>query len=163
MRHRSAGTCHGGISSLIGRGTSAHHRPRGGGRSAGAHRSVRLGSARPHGAAHVWICSWSSRASVTRIISRERCTAACTAWARPWMWCWSRRSRWTDTETRPFWSLHPPCVKVARSIMPDRHPPDDPREWLNRARSALRLPRDEAPGVYLEEICYQAHQAASEL
>lgn len=44
--------------------------------------------------------------------------------------------------------------------MPERYPPDDPREWLNRARSALQLARDDDPGVYLEDLCYQAQQAA---
>lgn len=41
-----------------------------------------------------------------------------------------------------------------------RYPPDDPREWMNRARSALQLARAEGPAVYLEDLCYQAQQAA---
>lgn len=41
-----------------------------------------------------------------------------------------------------------------------RHPPDDPREWLNRARSNLRLAAQLEPGIYLEELCFNAHQAA---
>lgn len=41
-----------------------------------------------------------------------------------------------------------------------RHPPDDPREWLNRARSNLRLAAQHEPGIYLEELCFNAHQAA---
>lgn len=44
--------------------------------------------------------------------------------------------------------------------MPDRYPPDDPREWLNRARSNLSLARAEAAGVYLEDLCFEAQQAA---
>jgi HEPN domain-containing protein len=43
-----------------------------------------------------------------------------------------------------------------------RFPPDDPREWLNRARSNLARAR-EAPkiaGVYLEDVCFDAQQAA---
>lgn len=42
----------------------------------------------------------------------------------------------------------------------DRLPQDGPREWLNRARSNLIQARDEKPGVYLEDLCYQAQQAA---
>jgi HEPN domain-containing protein len=44
---------------------------------------------------------------------------------------------------------------------PDRRP-DDPHEWLDRARSNLlqaRLGRREA-GIYLEDLCFQAQQAA---
>jgi HEPN domain-containing protein len=43
-----------------------------------------------------------------------------------------------------------------------RFPPDDPREWLNRARSNLARARG-APkiaGVYLEDVCFDAQQAA---
>jgi len=43
---------------------------------------------------------------------------------------------------------------------PERFPPDDPREWLNRARSNLVQARAERPGVYLEDLCFQAQQAA---
>ncbi len=42
----------------------------------------------------------------------------------------------------------------------ERYPPDDPREWLNRAYSNLRLARTVTEGVYLEELCYMAQQAA---
>jgi HEPN domain-containing protein len=40
--------------------------------------------------------------------------------------------------------------------------PDDPREWLNRARSNLAKARSgsEVPGVYLEDLCFDAQQAA---
>lgn len=41
-----------------------------------------------------------------------------------------------------------------------RLPPDDPREWLNRARSNLELARSMVPGVYLEDLCFDAQQAA---
>lgn len=41
-----------------------------------------------------------------------------------------------------------------------RYPPDDPREWLNRARSSLVRARVTAPEVYLEDLCYDAQQAA---
>jgi len=41
-----------------------------------------------------------------------------------------------------------------------RLPPDDPREWLNRARSNLLSARQTIPGVYLEDLCFAAQQAA---
>jgi HEPN domain-containing protein len=41
-----------------------------------------------------------------------------------------------------------------------RYQPDDPREWLNRARSNLRLAALNVPDVYREELCYNAQQAA---
>ena len=42
----------------------------------------------------------------------------------------------------------------------DRLPGDDPREWLNRARSNLTQSRQEHPSIYLEDLCFQAQQAA---
>lgn len=41
-----------------------------------------------------------------------------------------------------------------------RWPPDDPREWLNRARSNLARAKAELPAVYLEDLCFDAQQAA---
>ena len=43
---------------------------------------------------------------------------------------------------------------------PERLPPDDPREWLNRARSNLLRAKAILPGVYLEDLCFDAQQAA---
>lgn len=43
---------------------------------------------------------------------------------------------------------------------PERFSPDDPREWLNRARSNLALARSRVPGAYLEDLCFEAQQAA---
>ncbi len=43
---------------------------------------------------------------------------------------------------------------------PERFPPDDPREWMNRARSNLALARSRIHHVYLEELCFEAQQAA---
>ena len=43
---------------------------------------------------------------------------------------------------------------------PERFPPDDPREWLNRARSNLALAKNRIPGAYLEDLCFEAQQAA---
>ncbi len=42
---------------------------------------------------------------------------------------------------------------------PRRFAQDDPREWLNRARSNLLQAKDEKPSVYLEDLCFQAQQA----
>ena len=43
---------------------------------------------------------------------------------------------------------------------PERFPPDNPREWLNRARSNLARAEVLAPGSYLEDLCFDAQQAA---
>jgi len=45
---------------------------------------------------------------------------------------------------------------------PERRPPDDPIEWLNRAKSNLaRSTADiNLPGIYLEDLCFDAQQAA---
>ena len=43
---------------------------------------------------------------------------------------------------------------------PERFPADDPREWLNRARSNLAKAVNRIPGVYLEDLCFDAQQAA---
>ena len=45
-------------------------------------------------------------------------------------------------------------------MLPERRPPDDPREWLNRARSNLLRAQAPFPGVYLEDLCFDAQQAA---
>ncbi len=37
-----------------------------------------------------------------------------------------------------------------------RYPPDDPREWLSRARSNLSKAKNCVPGVYLEDLCFDA-------
>ena len=42
----------------------------------------------------------------------------------------------------------------------ERFPHDDPREWLNRARSNLARARQRIPGTYLEDACFDAQQAA---
>ena len=43
---------------------------------------------------------------------------------------------------------------------PERFSPADPREWLNRARSNLALARLHPPEAYLEDLCFEAQQAA---
>ncbi len=47
-----------------------------------------------------------------------------------------------------------------RLVQGKRFPPDDPREWLNRARSNLVQARARVEGVYLEDMCFAAQQAA---
>lgn len=44
--------------------------------------------------------------------------------------------------------------------MPKRYPPDDPREWLNRAYSNLTMAKRDVEGVYLEDLCFLTQQAA---
>ena len=43
---------------------------------------------------------------------------------------------------------------------PERYPSDDPREWLNRAGSNLALAKNRGEGAYLEDLCFEAQQAA---
>ena len=38
--------------------------------------------------------------------------------------------------------------------------PDDPRAWLDRAKSNLVRAEHRVPNVYLEDLCFDAHQAA---
>ena len=42
----------------------------------------------------------------------------------------------------------------------ERFPPDDPREWLNRAKSNLALAKNRVSDAYLEDLCFEAQQAA---
>jgi len=41
-----------------------------------------------------------------------------------------------------------------------RYPANDPREWLSRARSNLAVARHPIVGVDLEDLCFEAQQAA---
>jgi HEPN domain-containing protein len=43
-----------------------------------------------------------------------------------------------------------------------RRSPDDPREWLRRANSSFLKAKQgsDIPGIYLEDLCYDAQQAA---
>ena len=43
--------------------------------------------------------------------------------------------------------------------MPERYPPEDPREWLNRAQSNLMLAQAQGENVYLEDLCFNTQQA----
>ncbi len=53
------------------------------------------------------------------------------------------------------------CGKERWSIKPPRRfPPDDPKEWINRARSSLIRASSRLPGVYLEDLCFDSQQAA---
>ena len=42
----------------------------------------------------------------------------------------------------------------------ERYPHNDPREWLNRARSDLAIARADIPEAYPEDLCFHAQQAA---
>jgi HEPN domain-containing protein len=44
--------------------------------------------------------------------------------------------------------------------MPRRLEPTDPREWINRAKSSLFHAESRVDGVYLEDLCFDAQQAA---
>ncbi len=44
--------------------------------------------------------------------------------------------------------------------MPKRLDPTDPREWINRAKSSLFHAESRVDGVYLEDLCFDAQQAA---
>ena len=44
--------------------------------------------------------------------------------------------------------------------LPERFAPDDPREWLNRARSNMTRAKNRVPDAYLEDLCFDAQQAA---
>jgi HEPN domain-containing protein len=41
-----------------------------------------------------------------------------------------------------------------------RLPPDDPREWISRAKSNLAMSRHADPDIDLEDLCFEAQQAA---
>jgi HEPN domain-containing protein len=41
-----------------------------------------------------------------------------------------------------------------------RYPPTDPREWLNRAMGNLAAAGNVTPDIYLEDLCFNAQQAA---
>lgn len=43
---------------------------------------------------------------------------------------------------------------------PDPPRADDPQEWLNRARSNLLHAKSRSSGVYFEDLCFDAQQAA---
>jgi len=73
----------------------------------------------------------------------------------------SSRPHRTSKDTEPV----PPSfssrlfAKGRSSMAFDRLPPDDPREWLNRARSDLALATAEQVVVYFEDLCFHAQQA----
>jgi HEPN domain/Nucleotidyltransferase domain len=52
-------------------------------------------------------------------------------------------------------------IKRERSCLArKRYPPTDPRERLNRARSNLALAKSDTVGALLEDLCFEAQQAA---
>ena len=44
--------------------------------------------------------------------------------------------------------------------LPERFPPDDPREWRGLARSNLALATNLVPAVCLEDLCFEARQVS---
>lgn len=60
--------------------------------------------------------------------------------------------RWSSSRhyKREKWCMNPP----------ERFPPDDPREWLNRAKSSFAMAKNRVPDAYLEDLCFGAQQAA---
>jgi len=42
----------------------------------------------------------------------------------------------------------------------ERFPPDDPRQWLARAKSDLAIAAADIEDAYLEDLCFHAQQAA---
>ena len=44
---------------------------------------------------------------------------------------------------------------------PERFPPDDPREWMNRARSNLALAKNQVAEAYLEGVIIRYDEANS--
>ena len=49
---------------------------------------------------------------------------------------------------------------LPENFPPGRYPPDDPREWLGRANGNLTRATTHIPNTYLEDMCYDAQQAA---
>ena len=45
-------------------------------------------------------------------------------------------------------------------MKPKRLPPDDPREWIRRAKSNLLIANNVIPNVDLADLCFDAQQAA---
>ena len=42
---------------------------------------------------------------------------------------------------------------------PPKHVPADPAEWIKRAQGSLIQAKTRSEGVYLEDLCFNAHQA----
>ena len=49
---------------------------------------------------------------------------------------------------------------AGRSTIPEPPLLEDAREWISRARSDLALARARRKGIYLEDLCFHAQQAA---
>ena len=43
----------------------------------------------------------------------------------------------------------------------ERYSPDDPREWLNRARSSLAIAKSRVTGAYLEDLANSSRRRPS--
>ncbi len=44
-------------------------------------------------------------------------------------------------------------------MKPPKRSPDDPAEWLKRAKSSLIQAKTKVDGIYFEDLCFNAHQA----
>ena len=64
------------------------------------------------------------------------------------------------TAIRPIWSITPPCARGRSFMGRKRYAPTDPCEWINRAKSNLAGAGQADPDVYLEDLCFDAQQAA---
>ena len=64
-----------------------------------------------------------------------------------------------DTD-RPLDADRPLKEDASFMTQPGRFPPDDPREWLRRARSDLAVARVNVPDADPESLCFLAQQAA---
>lgn len=51
-------------------------------------------------------------------------------------------------------------MKERLSMNEIRFPPNDAREWLNRAKSNLAQEKTKTEGIYLEDLCFNAQQCA---
>ena len=67
-----------------------------------------------------------------------------------------------DTQARMRRAQRQQAVREDRTTYDphERYEPDDPREWVGRARSNLTQARNRTPDVYLEDLCFNAQQAA---
>ena len=67
-----------------------------------------------------------------------------------------------DTQARMRRAQRQPAVREDRTTYDphERYEPDDPREWVRRARSNMAQARNRIPDVDLEDLCFNAQQAA---
>ena len=65
-----------------------------------------------------------------------------------------------DHQDSPF-SVRYPALREGRIVYErKKHSPDNPAEWIARAKSSFALATAGTPGVLYEDLCFQAQQAA---